>query len=68
MAKLYFVLVPNEAGGTENEANKVVYSCSAWREDTDKVVKTKESTHHLFIRLHDDVNPGPNTLIHQLCK
>lgn len=36
--------------------------------DTDKVVEPKQSSHNLFIILHDDVNPRANAFIHQLWK
>lgn len=36
--------------------------------DTDKVVEPEQSSHNLFIVLHDDVNPRANAFIHQLWK
>lgn len=36
-----------------------------YSKDTDKVIKTQERSYDLFVRLHNDVNPGPYTLVHQ---
>lgn len=36
------------------------------RKDTDKVVKTQQSSDDLLVCFHDDVNPGADTFVHQL--
>ena len=32
-----------------------------------KVIKPKQSSNDLLVALHDDVDTGANTLVHQLC-
>lgn len=36
--------------------------------DTDKVIKAQKRAHNLLITLHDYVDSGSNTFIHQLCE
>lgn len=34
--------------------------------DTDKIIEAQQGSYYFFVCLHDDVNPGADTFIHQL--
>lgn len=39
---------------------------SLFAKDTDKIIEAQQGPHYFFVCLHDDVNPGADTFIHQL--
>lgn len=34
---------------------------------TDEIIEAEQCAHNLLVRLHDDVNPGADTLVDQFC-